>query len=47
MGPLPLELGGERRIIHTDMRESGEHFFGVASINRQYVIHVAVVGEGE
>jgi hypothetical protein len=47
LGSLRLELAAERRIVHTNMCESGEHFFGVAAINRQHVIHFAVIGEGE
>jgi hypothetical protein len=34
LGPLPLELSGEGRIIHTHMREPGEYFFGVTAIDR-------------
>ena len=47
MGALLLELSGERQIVHTNMSESGEYFFGIAAVNRQHVIHFAVVGESE
>ena len=47
MGSLFLELSGQRRIIHTDLGESGEYFFGITAINRQHVIDLAVIGEGE
>ena len=35
---LALELAGERRGVDTYPREFGEHFFGVASVNRQYAL---------
>jgi len=47
LGSLPLELSGERRIVHANPCESGEYFFGVAPVNRQHVIHFAVIGESE
>ena len=47
MGALPLELCAERRIVHTSMSESGEYFFGIPAVNRQHVIHFAVIGESE
>ena len=47
MGSLFLELNGERCIVHTNLCESGEYFFGIAAINRQHVIHCPVIGKGE
>ena len=47
MGSLPLELSGQRRIIHTGLGESVEYLFGITAINRQNVIDLAVIGKGE
>jgi hypothetical protein len=47
LGSVNLELGGKPRLVHTNLGESDEHFFGLAAVNRQHVIHLAVIGEGE
>ena len=47
MCPFPLEVCGEHRIVHANMRKFDEYLFGIPAVNRQHVIHFAVTGESE